>query len=233
MTFMNRMISNNLLEKLLIFDFTFIKDIFPFMKAIEKQIVVIDFECTGVVEGYQNEPWQVSMVLLNGGKIDIDYSFNSLCRVGDRPFNPNAPGDYHKLRQQISDAPAIQDIWPELKSWWLGRTLAAHNIGTEKTLIESLAPMHNVGPWLDSLRMSRIAYPELKSHKLEDLIDSLGISDQLATYCPVEKWHDAYFDTIACALLLEHLLSLEHFNNLSVAEINNLKAIDYYKNRQK
>ena len=58
------------------------------ISARDVEIVVVDFEGTGVVEGYPDEPWQVGMVRVRGGRVVVGEQFESLLRVGDRPFSP-------------------------------------------------------------------------------------------------------------------------------------------------
>ena len=198
-------------------------------EVLNKQIVVIDFETTGSVNGYQVEAWQVGMILFRNGQVDYNFLFNSLLRIGDRPINPNAPGNYHQLRNEISCAPGIEDIWPELKTWWLGRALCAHNISTEKSIIENAVPMHQVGPWLDTLKLSRYVYPQLESHKLEDIIHILNIEEDLEKACPKLEPHDAFYDAVACAILLEHLLHHDKLKDLSFDNLIQLSPTEYYK----
>ena len=52
---------------------------------------VIDFETTGVVDGYENEPWQIGMVAFRDGKVQPEQQFDSLLRIGDRPVSAYAP----------------------------------------------------------------------------------------------------------------------------------------------
>ena len=93
--------------------------------------------------------------------------------------------------------------------------------------------MHQVGPWIDSLKLARAAYPELSSHKLEDLIHALNLDKKLKEiFNNEEHWHDAYFDTVACAILLEHLLKLDCFTGMSIEALSSIKTTDYYRKRK-
>ena len=47
-----------------------------------------------------------------------------------------------------------------------------------------------------------------------------------------EHWHDAYFDTVACAILLEHLLKLDCFTGMSIEALSSIKTTDYYRKRK-
>lgn len=199
------------------------------MIAREADIVAIDFETTGVVDDWPSEPWQIGMVRMRGGAVDSSQQFMSLLRVGDRPFNPNAPGNHHKLRAEIAAAPTTGDLWPELQSWWLGAPLAAHNISVEKNLIQAAAPLHGSGPWIDTLKLARVAYPALKSHTLEDLLVGLKLIGRTRELSPGREPHDALFDAIGCAVLLEHLLGLEGWGGVTVEQLTKVQPDAYYK----
>lgn len=199
------------------------------MIAREADIVAIDFETTGVVDDLPSEPWQIGMVRMRGGAVDVSLQFMSLLKVGDRPFNPNAPGNHHKLRSEIASAPTTGELWPELRKWWLGRPLAAHNISVEKNLIQAAAPLHGPGPWIDTLKLARVAYPMLESHTLEDLLVRLKLMDRTRALCPAGEPHDALFDAMGCAVLLEHLLGLEGWNGVTVEQLSKVQPEAYYQ----
>ena len=80
------------------------------MLAREATFSVIDFESTGSVEGFAVEPWQIGMVKVVDAKVS-DEQWESLLRVGDRPFNPKAPGSHHKLKKALSEAPTLLECW--------------------------------------------------------------------------------------------------------------------------
>lgn len=200
------------------------------MKALQCDMVAIDFEGTGAVPGFPNEPWQVGMVLISRGEVMTARSCNRLLRIdADRPFNPHAPGLHHQLRGELATAPTLAELWPEMKEWWLGHPLVAHNIGTERTFIHQAAPMHTFGPWIDTLTLSRHVYPQLASHSLEDLIDHLGLGDRVCRLCPGLLPHDAWFDAVACAVLLQHFLSLPGWEQVTVEGLAHVKSTDYHR----
>jgi DNA polymerase III epsilon subunit-like protein len=189
------------------------------LRAADAVIAVVDFESTGVVAGHPNEPWQIALVAFEGGRAAARSRWESLLRVGDRPFSPRAPGLHHRLRDRLRTAPRLEDIWPELRPWILGRPLAAHNAATERSFLRRLAPLHPLGPWIDTLKLVRIAYPDLPSHTLEDVASGLGLLERVRASCPDRGPHDALFDATACAVLLEHLLEQPGWRDLDVADL--------------
>ena len=189
------------------------------MLAREATLTVLDFETTGVVSGYPNEPWQIGAVRFRGGKVVASESLDLLLRVGDRPFNPKAPGQHHKLREEIAKAETLAEIWPSLTADWLQGALVAHNASVERNVLHQAAPMHRMGPWIDTLKLARLAYPDEESHKLEDLTDRLGLADEVRRLCPGKEAHDALYDSVACGLLLQHLLELPGWEQVTIEEL--------------
>ena len=201
----------------------------------------IDFETTGAVPGFPNEPWQVGVVSVpaddpivrhpspvtrhsppvtrHSSLVTRHSSFESLLRVSpDRPFNKWAPGRHARIRAELAEAPALPDLWPELAPRLVG-PVVAHNAGTERSLLQASAPLHVPGPWIDTLALARRAWPAAPSHALEDLVPALGLLPRLQALLPGREPHDALYDAAACALLLLHVLAQPGWGSLSPAEL--------------
>lgn len=177
---------------------------------------MVDFETTGSVAGYPVEPWQIGVARVRDGKVCADEFFESLLRVGDRPFNPRAPGRHAQLREQLALAPLPRELWPELTAWVVGVPLVAHNAGTERGVLTRLAPLHRMGPWIDTLTLTRRAFPGLASKALEDVTAALGVDARVKALCPGRAAHDALYDAFACAAVLEFLLGLPGWERVTV-----------------
>lgn len=184
----------------------------------EATITVVDFETTGVVGTLPDEPWQIGLARVEKGHLCPDHNFCTLLHVAGRPFNPFAPGRHAELRDQITAAPRLSGLWNELGPRLSG-VLAAHNVATERKLLQSAFPLHPLGPWIDTLRLIRIAYPRLASHRLEDILRSLRLEESARRFAPGLGPHDALYDAVGCALLLEHLLSLESWRDVPLERI--------------
>jgi DNA polymerase-3 subunit epsilon len=184
----------------------------------ETTLTVLDFETTGSVSGFDTEPWQVAAVVLKNGRVDPAQIFESLVRVDiNRPFNAYAPGKHHRLREEIAAAPEVSKVWKQLEGRVTGCPLVAHNVAVEKKFLRQIAPMHRFGPWIDTLVLARQAWPEAPSHKLEDLISGLKLEARVRDLCPRGEAHDALYDAVACAVLLEYLLVQPGWEQLSIA----------------
>ncbi len=169
------------------------------------RIVAIDFETTGAVKGFPNEPWQLGMVTIEDGEVQAGTQWETLFYVGERPFSPRAVGRYSQMREQLAVAPKPTEMWDELSSRLLGVALAAHNLSTERTQLTQIAPLAPFGPWIDTLKLTRKFWPIMKSYALGDLIHTFGIKAQVDELCPARTWHDALYDACAGAVLFCHI----------------------------
>ena len=184
------------------------------------EVTVLDYESTGSLAGHANEPWQIGMVSLKAGKVDSATMFESFLRVdATRPFNPHAPGRHGVLRDAIAAAPTLQDIWPRIKPRLFDCPLCAHNIATEKKFTRAAAPMHRFGPWIDTLKIARKVWPGCPSYALDDLIGMLGLKPKVDELCPGRAAHDALYDAVASAMLLEHLLEQPGWGGTTIGEL--------------
>lgn len=194
------------------------------MRAREANCTALDFETTGSVPGYRNEPWQIGIVELQRGAIVPDTTLESLLRVGERPFNPHAPGRHGELRREIAAAPALTSLWSRLNPLLVGRPLIAHNVSTEKRMLSDCFPLHRFGPWIDTLPLSRYAFPHLRSYSLQHIVESLNLTADLDRLCPNRTWHDALYDAAASACLLQYLISLPEWQTVTVETLSQITS---------
>lgn len=168
-------------------------------------LVAVDFETTGAVPGWPVEPWQLGLVRFSLDDAQAPEVFESLVRVGDRPFHRDAPGRHRERRADILAAPTVTDLTPRCLPWWGGGVLVAHNASTERRMIRAMSPLHGPVAWIDTLPLARRMFPGLSSHALEDLVPALGLQAELSVLCPGREPHDALYDAQACRLLLRHI----------------------------
>ncbi len=189
--------------------------------ARQCDFTVLDFETTGVVKGYQSLPWQLGAVTVRAGVLDLGApSFDTyLCVPEEYPFSKHAPGEHRANRAAIARAPAFETVWQALHSRLSVTVPVAHNVGTERNILLKFAPMTRYPYWVDTLKLTRTIYPGLTSYALEDLIPLLGLQEKLTALVPGRAPHDAYYDAVACALLLEHILALPGWDEVTLATL--------------
>jgi DNA polymerase III epsilon subunit-like protein len=186
------------------------------MRLNQTALVALDFETTGVVSGYANEPWQIGLVELKQGCVHEATQWESYLRIDvTRPMNPHTPGRHTQLRNLLAQSPEPLALLPELEQRLLGKVLIAHNIATEKKVLRQIAPLHRFGPWFDTLVWAKKAWPNLASYKLESLIEILGLQQRLQAVLPERAAHDALYDAMAAGLVVERLCE-EGWGNLSI-----------------
>ena len=190
------------------------------MLAREAHLVAVDFESTGTVPGYPDEPWQIGIVPIAGGKPDPSGVHERYIQVAsDRPFNPCAPGSWRKVRAEIAAALPLAEMVPTFGALVLGVPLVAHNASTEKKFFRKHWPLHRPGPWIDTLKLSRMAYPGLEMYELGEVIRHTGLEPQVRELVPGRDVHDALYDAAACAVLLSHLLRQPAWQDLTVDDL--------------
>ena len=138
----------------------------------------IDFETTGSVPGWPVEPWQIGLCRISPEK-GVEMTFSSYLGVSaDRPFNAHAPGRHASIRDELARMPTLPQCWGEVAPWVVGQPLVAHNIGTERSILKKAAPLHALGPWIDTLRLVRRCYPHLASAALSDVLVAFHLEDE-------------------------------------------------------
>lgn len=160
------------------------------------------------------------MVEVSDGAIRPESAYESWLRVApDRPFNPHAPGRHARIRDTLADAPPLAELYADLAARFDGAVLVAHNVGTERTLLSRAFPLSRLGPWLDTLALVRRHHPELPSGSLEHVVDDLGLRWRVDAACPGRTCHDALYDAVACAALLEYFVSLPGWASVPVGAL--------------
>jgi DNA polymerase-3 subunit epsilon len=183
----------------------------------ETPIHVIDFEGSrqsGVVEyGY---------VSLEKGEI-VDAQTRICAPVGTIT-------DLDRVQHGISETRAAGEAlfeaeWSRFAGLRETGPLCAHNAAVEDGFLRAVwacprtspnfaEPTETIaswGPWLDTLYLYRRIYPQLESHKLQDLVLifelQVALDAQAQVLCPEDRrhYHCALYDAIASALLLRRL----------------------------
>jgi len=187
-----------------------------FLKSII--MTAVDFETTGTVPQYPNEPWQIGWVSFADGTVVKETRKSAYLKIdASRPFNRFAPGRHAQLRDTLHDAPSLAELWPEVSKALVGVPLVAHNAATERAILSQAFPLHRFGPWVDTLTLARQAWPGLASYALEDLLDTFGLSGRVAACCPAGlEPHDALYDAVGAGVLLEHVLAQPGWGDLAL-----------------
>ena len=80
--------------------------------------------------------------------------------------------------------------------------------------------MHSFDPWIDTLKLAREAWPGLASYALESLVETLQLKERIEMLVPDRSAHDALYDAVAAAVLLERLCN-DGWGNISLQNLIN------------
>lgn len=134
--------------------------------------------------------------------------------VKPEPFEFN---DYNILIHGITPAdvrekPTFDKYWRGILPYLQNKIVVAHNasfdVGALRATLDHYQIEYPVFDYLCTVKLSQKAYPDLPSHKLNNLADALGISF---------SHHHAADDAYACAKIL--LRIMRDFNLDSLADI--------------
>ena len=164
----------------------------------------IDFESAGVIRGDTDTPIQIGIAVMRGLDTAAVESFVSYLHT-DRPVTWQASHVHGITTADLTGAPTMLGLWPEVKARLGGRLIVAHGAGTEKRFLRAY-PMHGFGPWVDTLKLARRFWPGVRDYTLETLILAGGQQDALNAACPGRRFHDALYDAVASLLVLRHII---------------------------
>ena len=165
----------------------------------------LDFESAGEAPGLTDAPVQAGIALMAGGDIQPESFYRTY--INPRRAVTWAAQKVHGITTaHLSDAPDMITLWPEFRDRLSGRVVVAHGAGTEKRFLRAF-PMHGFGPWLDTVQLSRRAWPGLGDYSLEALARRLGFQDELDMLCPGLRFHDALYDAAGSLLVLRTLIT--------------------------
>ncbi len=173
------------------------------MLIADCRFTAIDFESAGAARGRTDVPVQVGLagwtVAAGHGETFVSYL------ASDAPITWSARKVHGIRDEDLTNAPALLALWPELRNRLAGAAVVAHGKGTEKRFLRTF-PGHGFGPWVDTLLLARAAWPELPDHSLSALCEARGLSNFIQQVLPGRRWHDALYDALASLALLEDLV---------------------------
>ena len=176
------------------------------------QFAAIDFESAGARKGETDEPVQIGIVTgtMTQGITDQFVSY----------IRPNKEVMWQASRvhgittADLTDAPSMLALYPQIHQHLHQRVLIAHACGTEKRFLRAF-PGQQYGPWVDSLTLAKAALPDLPKHRLGELVPYLGADFGDLPSTTGRQWHDALSDAAASFCFVQQLgqTEVDHFRN--------------------
>jgi len=164
----------------------------------------LDFESAGTATGRTDAPIQIGAATLSPDSENFDIWESYI--YTDKPITWAAQKVHGITKEDLADAPKLMLLWPEIKKRLAGCAVVAHGHGTEKRFLRAF-PGHGFGPWVDTLNLSRAVYPELESHSLSKVCETLNLKAQIDAIVHDKTWHDALYDAVASIVLLKEIIT--------------------------
>lgn len=122
----------------------------------------------------------------------------------------------------VWDKPTFDMYWNTIKPYLQNKTVIAHNamfdVGALCKTLDMYGIEYPTFNYLCTVKLSQLAYPELTSHKLNNLCDALGIKF---------SHHRAYDDAYACAAVL--LRIMDDYSLLTLNDIDECFEVEIGK----
>lgn len=145
-------------------------ELIPLQCRMNKRIVVLDFETTGLSANGGDRAIEIGAVAVENGEITDNYQ--SLIQPGFQvdSFIENYTGISNKM---LEDAPHPDQVFPELYRFLDDSVMVAHNASFDRKFLDM--ELERVGytrhsPFLCSMRLARRLYQRAPNHKLGTLV---------------------------------------------------------------
>lgn len=168
--------------------------------AFPSKYVVIDVETSGLNPDTDEIIEFAAAKVLNGQVID---TLTSLIHPKN-PISPKITNITHITNEMLASAPSIGEFFPYISNFIGDSVLVGHNVNFDIDFLYDVYLMWS-GCWLnnnyiDTLRLSRKLFPNLRHRRLKDMIDHFDITadsslhralqDVICTQKLFEKLHD-------------------------------------------
>ena len=166
---------------------------------IQKPIVMIDFETTGLSPAMGDRITEVAALRIVGGRVTERYVSLINCGARIPSFITALTGISQDM---VDNAPPVSRVMPELLDFIGNDMLSAHNASFDEKFLKAeserlgLATAHT--GLVCSLKLSRRIFPGMPSYKLGTLSGQLGIRFRSAA-------HRAESDAEVAAEVLSHI----------------------------
>lgn len=140
-------------------------------QTLESGLIMLDTETTGL-SFHDDSLTQIAAVRIERGEV-VD-TFNTFVHP-PKPIPEHISALTHIYNKDVADAPSPQEAVAQLTHFVGGLPIVAHNAQFDKTFVEGACAHGCVTTrWVDSLALSKIAFPSFSSHKLEDMARVFG-----------------------------------------------------------
>lgn len=155
--------------------------------------ISMDFE---TANRYRSSACSIALVVVRNNEI-VD-SFYSL-------VNPRDKFEYRNIQvhgitpENVKTAPCFDEVWDHIYPLFdQNHLVAAHNASFDNSVLKASLSAYDITvphyQSIDTLRVSKMFYPEFPNHKLNTVSELLDIN--------LKQHHNALYDSAACAKIL-------------------------------
>ena len=166
-------------------------------------IAGIDFETSGHSRFQKAQPMQIGLA--------VRYPSGTYSIIADSLLGGATHLTYHAKRthgislEACRGKPRTESFWPQVQKISQNMPLCAHNIPTERKILQEKFPWKPCR-WIDTCTISRRLLPDCPNHTLETVTHHLGKTRALQSLFQKKSWHNALFDAVASLLIVEGIL---------------------------
>ncbi|MGB1130715.1 MAG: exonuclease domain-containing protein [Haloferula sp.] len=201
----------------------------PDLTIREARFAGIDFESAGASRGRTDVAVQIGLACWSTTDGHQDPFVSYL--ASDAPITWSARKVHGICDEDLVDAPRLLELWPTVKRYLRGSVVVAHGKGTEKRFLRAF-PGHGFGPWVDTLLISRAAWPDWDDHSLSAICERRQLTSRIETLVSDRKWHDALFDTVASLAVLEDIIGEFQLTDSSIEHLTQPDTSLWHRHRR-
>ncbi len=171
-------------------------------KLSDLTYTVFDTETTGLEPSNGDEIIQIGAVRIVNNRILRQEIFNQLVDP-ERPLRPESIPIHGISEDMVRGQPNIDVVLPAFHEFCEDTVLIAHNAAFDMRFLQLKEERTGVRfnqPVLDTLLLSAVVHPNQESHKLDTILERLGIQ--------IDSRHNALEDSVATAAVFLKLLPL-------------------------
>ncbi len=171
--------------------------------------VVLDLETTGF-DSFRDEIIEIGIVKIRNGEIAGEYStlVNPCMLI---PKDASAVNGIYN--EDVADAPKIQDVIHAVDTFLGDEIIVGHNVTFDLRFLKTAMLECGISKkvrYVDTLSVSRSTLPNLKDHKLQTLMETIGIKE--------EQSHRALDDAINTHKVLRYCIQEKIMQNIAAQQ---------------
>ena len=171
-------------------------------KLSELTYTVFDTETTGLQPSAGDEIIQIGAARIVNNRLLRQEVFDQLVDP-ERPLKPESIQIHGITEDMLRGKPKIDVVLPAFHEFCADTVLIAHNAAFDMRFLqlkEARTGVRFTQPVLDTLLLSAVVHPHQESHKLDDILDRLGID--------IDSRHNALDDALVTAEVFLKLVPL-------------------------